>query len=79
MPQGWRRIGHCGVLRRGHPEERGDFFVTYQTEVGVIRSERVENAAVAACAAFFAYMLARGVTEGIIDSNRGPTKADVGQ
>ena len=55
------------------------FFVTYQTEIGVIRSERVENAAVAACAAFFAYMLARGVTEGIIDSHRGPTKADVGQ
>jgi hypothetical protein len=45
----------------------------------MLRSERVENAAVAACAAFFAYMLARGVTEGIIDSHRGPTKADVGQ
>lgn len=40
---------------------------------------RVEDAAIAGGAAFFAYMLARGMTEGIIDSNRGPTPADVGQ
>jgi hypothetical protein len=45
----------------------------------VIRSERVEHAAVAACAACFASMLACGVTEGIIDAHRQPTKADVGQ
>ena len=37
------------------------------------------NAAVGAAAGFFAYMLSRGVAEGLIDSNRGPTPADVGQ
>lgn len=40
---------------------------------------RLEIAAVAAGVAFFGYMLARGAAEGIIDSNRGPTSADVGQ
>lgn len=53
------------------------FFVTLQTAPNA--ANRVEDAGIAAAAAFFAYMLARGVTEGIIDSNRGPTKADVGQ
>jgi hypothetical protein len=42
----------------------------------VIRAERVEIAAVAA---FFASMLARGITEGSIDSHHGPMRADVGQ
>lgn len=40
---------------------------------------RYEVAGLAAAAAFFAYMMARGVTEGLIDSNRQPTSADVGQ
>jgi hypothetical protein len=40
---------------------------------------RLETAAVGAAAGFFAYMVSRGVAEGLIDSNRGPTKADVGQ
>lgn len=53
------------------------FFVTLQTASG--SASRVEEAGIAAAAAFFAYMLARGVTEGLIDSSRQPTKADVGQ
>jgi hypothetical protein len=40
---------------------------------------RLEIAAVSAGVAFFGYMLSRGVAEGVIDSNRGPTPADVGQ
>lgn len=54
------------------------FFTTYQIATGA-RSMRIEEAAVAAAAGFFAYMVSRGVAEGLIDSNRGPTPADVGQ
>lgn len=41
--------------------------------------DTVEDAAIAAAVAFFSYMLSRGVAEGLIDSTRGPTRADVGQ
>lgn len=53
------------------------FFATVQLAAN--RSTRLEDAAIAAGAAFFAYMVSRGVAEGLIDSNRGPTPADVGQ
>ncbi len=41
--------------------------------------QRWEAALVAAGVALFAYMLARGAAEGLIDSSRKPTSADVGQ
>ena len=53
------------------------FFVTLQMASGD-RSARLEDAALAA-AGFFAYMVSRGIAEGLIDSNREPTPADVGQ
>lgn len=56
--------------------------LTFLTTVQMTTFEeprRLEIAAVAAGVAFFGYMLSRGVAEGIIDSNRGPTSADVGQ
>ncbi len=37
------------------------------------------DAGIAAAVTFSGYMVSRGMAEGIIDSNRGPTKADVGQ
>ena len=54
------------------------FFVTLQMASGD-RSARLEDAALAAAAGFFAYMVSRGIAEGLIDSNREPTPADVGQ
>ncbi len=51
---------------------------TYQM-AGPIGTDRWETSFVAGGVAFFGYMLARGAVEGIIDSNRGPTSADVGQ
>lgn len=54
------------------------FFVTLQMATGD-RSSRLEESAIAAAAGFFAYMVSRGIAEGLIDSNRGPTPADVGQ
>ena len=54
------------------------FFVTLQMSTGD-RSARLEESAIAAAAGFFAYMVSRGIAEGLIDSNRGPTSADVGQ
>jgi hypothetical protein len=53
------------------------FFVSLQTLPA--GAQRIQDSAIAAAAGFFSYMLARGVTEGLIDSNRGPTPADVGQ
>lgn len=38
-----------------------------------------EEAAVAGGTTLLGYMIARGAAEGLIDSNRGPTPADVGQ
>ncbi len=49
---------------------------TYQAGSG---AERWEQALIAAATAFVSYLLARGMAEGFIDSNRGPTSADVGQ
>jgi hypothetical protein len=54
------------------------FFITFQVAVGD-RATRLEDSAIAAAASFFAYMVSRGIVEGLIDSNRGPTPADVGQ
>jgi hypothetical protein len=54
------------------------FFAIFQVTTGA-HAVRLETAAVGAAAGFFAYMVSRGVAEGLIDSNRGPTKADVGQ
>lgn len=54
------------------------FFVTFQLATGA-HSARIEDSAIAAAAGFFAYMVSRGVAEGLIDSNRGPNKSDVGQ
>ena len=54
------------------------FFITLQMAPDD-RSTRLEDAAIAAAAGFFAYMVSRGVAEGLIDSSRGPTPADVGQ
>jgi fucose permease len=54
------------------------FFVTFQIVEGG-RGLRAEEAAIAAAVTFSGYMVSRGVAEGLIDSNRGPTKADVGQ
>lgn len=53
------------------------FFITLQTMSG--NPNRLAESAIVAAGAFFAYMVSRGVAEGIIDSNRGPTPADVGQ
>ena len=50
---------------------------TYQS--GDDASDRWEQALIAAGTAFLGYLLARGMAEGLIDSNRGPTSADVGQ
>ena len=49
---------------------------TYQAGSG---ADRWEQALIAAATAFLSYLLARGMAEGFIDSNRGPTSADVGQ
>ncbi len=54
------------------------FLTTFQL-TAFDEPRRLEIAAVAAGVAFFGYMLSRGVAEGVIDSNRGPTPADVGQ
>jgi hypothetical protein len=54
------------------------FFVTLQMATGD-RAARLEDSAIAAAAGFCAYMVSRGTAEGLIDSNRGPTPADVGQ
>lgn len=54
------------------------FLTTFQM-TAFDEPRRLEIAAVAAGVAFFGYMLSRGVAEGLIDSNRGPTSADVGQ
>ena len=43
------------------------------------KGDRWEAALVSGGVSFFGYMIARGAAEGIIDSNRGPTPADVGQ
>jgi hypothetical protein len=53
------------------------FLTTFQV-TAFDEPRRLEIAAVAAGVAFFGYMLSRGVAEGVIDSNRGPTPADVG-
>ena len=42
-------------------------------------ADRWEKALIAAGTALLSYLLARGMAEGLIDSNRGPTSADVGQ
>ena len=54
------------------------FFAIFQITTGT-HSVRLENAAVGAAVGFFAYMVSRGVAEGLIDSNRGPQPSDVGQ
>jgi hypothetical protein len=54
------------------------FFTTFQIVEGA-RGLRAEEAAIAAAVAFCGYMVSRGIAEGVIDSNRGPTPADVGQ
>ena len=41
-------------------------------------TDRWEKALIAAGTAFLSSMIARGMAEGLIDSNRGPTVADVG-
>ena len=51
---------------------------TYQSG-DPLDADRWEKALVAAGTAFLSYMIARGAAEGIIDSNRAPTNADVGQ
>ena len=51
---------------------------TYQSG-DPLDADRWEKALVAAATAFLSYMIARGMAEGLIDSNRGPTSADVGQ
>jgi hypothetical protein len=53
-------------------------FVTFQIAEGS-RGLRPEEAAIAAAVTFSGYMVSRGVAEGLIDSNRGPKKADMGQ
>ena len=50
---------------------------TYQS--GASAPDRWEQALIAAGTAFVSYLLARGMAEGLIDSHRGPTRADVGQ
>ncbi len=52
------------------------FFTTLQA---VNAPNEIAKAGMAAGAAFFGYMVTRGAAEGLIDSNRGPTSADVGQ
>lgn len=52
------------------------FITAMQTLSG---SDRVEDAALIAASSFLGYMITRGVAEGMIDSNRDPTPADVGQ
>lgn len=42
-------------------------------------SETIADAGIAAGVTFIGYMIARGMAEGLIDSNRAPTSADVGQ
>ena len=54
------------------------FFTTYAIVDGT-HSLRLEEAAMAAEATLSGYMLTCGIAEGLIDSNRGPAKADVGQ
>jgi hypothetical protein len=53
------------------------FFVGLQVSIRTV--DTVEDAAIAAAVAFVSYVISRGVAEGLIDSNRGPTAADVGQ
>jgi hypothetical protein len=54
------------------------FFSVLQVTSGTY-GHRFETAGIALGVAFSGYMLSRGITEGLIDSNREPTKADVGQ
>lgn len=54
----------------------GTFFATYQA---VEPPDAIAKAGMAAGAAFFTYMITRGGLEGLIDSNREPNSADVGQ
>jgi hypothetical protein len=54
------------------------FFVTFQLSIGDYAT-RLEDSAIAAAASFFAYVVSRGIAEGLIDSHRGPAPADVGQ
>ena len=53
------------------------FFTALQ--VNIRTRDTVEDAALAGVVTLLGYMLTRGVAEGLIDSNRGPTPADVGQ
>lgn len=53
------------------------FLIGLQVDIRSI--DTVQDSGIAAGVAFLSYMIARGIAEGIIDSNRKPTPADVGQ
>jgi hypothetical protein len=58
------------------------FFTLFSLGTGA-HGQRIEDAAIGAAGAFFAYMVSRGIAEGLIDSSRqasgNVTPADVGQ
>ncbi|CAA9586373.1 MAG: hypothetical protein AVDCRST_MAG19-4888 [uncultured Thermomicrobiales bacterium] len=49
------------------------------SETPMPKGDRWEASLVAGGVSFFGYMIAPGAAEGLIDSNRGPSSADVGQ